>query len=77
MSIHTEMIYRLRSRAEDRRRVGWELSDAMLPGEMEAAAQMIDDLSLALHQIAGHGNITGDRAREIAAAALGETKPIA
>lgn len=38
------------------------------------AANYIDRLELALHQIAGHGNITGDRARKIAAEALGETK---
>lgn len=38
---------RLRDRAAERRRVGWELSDAMTPGEMEAAAAEIEELSLA------------------------------
>ena len=35
------------------------------------AHDRIIKLELALHQIAGHGNITGDRAREIASEALG------
>ncbi len=39
------------------------------------AAELILKLELALHRIAGHGNITGDKAREIAAEALGITKP--
>lgn len=48
--------------------------------EVEATAewramQRIDRLELALHQIVGHGNITGDRARDIAAEALGIKKP--
>lgn len=39
------------------------------------ATQRIEALELALHRIAGHGNITGDKAREIAAEALGIKKP--
>lgn len=35
----------------------------------------IDEMELALHSIAGHGNITGERAREIAARALSIRKP--
>ena len=34
-----------------------------------------EQLGLALHRIAGHGNITSDKAREIAAEALGIRKP--
>lgn len=40
----SEIAKRLRDKAAERRRVGWELSDAMLPGEMEAAADEIDRL---------------------------------
>jgi hypothetical protein len=32
----------LRSRASERRRVGWELSDAMTPDEMEAIAYALE-----------------------------------
>ena len=39
--------------------------------ESAQAADRIDALELALYRIAGHGNITGDKAREIACEALG------
>lgn len=35
----------------------------------------IERLELALYRIVGHGNITGDKARTIAAEALGIQKP--
>lgn len=38
------------------------------------AADYIEQLELALHRIAGHSNITGDKARAIAAEALGIDK---
>lgn len=38
----SELAKRLKDKAAERRRVGWELSDAMLPGEMEAAASAIE-----------------------------------
>ena len=38
-------------------------------------ARFIVDAVNALHRIAGHGNITGDKAREIASEALGIKKP--
>lgn len=38
----SEIAKRLRDRAAERRHVGWELSDAMTPGEMEAAAAEIE-----------------------------------
>lgn len=41
--------------------------------ETEAAVRL-DTLEMALHRIAGHGNITGERAREIASEALGIAK---
>lgn len=41
----------------------------------DARDHRIEALELALHRIAGHGNITGDKAREIAAEALGIKKP--
>lgn len=40
----------------------------------ETAAHVIK-IELALHQIAGHGNITGERARQIASEALGIKVP--
>lgn len=40
----SEIANRLRDRAAERRRVGWEISDAMTPGEMEAAAAEIERL---------------------------------
>lgn len=41
----SEIAKRLRDRAAERRRVGWELSDAMLPGEMEAAAAELNSFT--------------------------------
>lgn len=64
------LIDRLRDKAAERRRVGWEVTDVMTPSEMEVVADRLDTMELALHQIAGHGNITGDRARQIAIEAL-------
>lgn len=52
---------------------GWKQFQSP-PIQHEAAAR-IDRLELALHRISGHGNITGDKAREIAAEALGIKKP--
>lgn len=40
-----------------------------------AAMHRFDRMELALYRIAGHGNITGEKAREIAAEALGIAKP--
>lgn len=40
-----------------------------------ATSAYVDRLELALHRIVGHGNITGDKARTIAAEALGIKKP--
>ena len=42
--------------------------------DMRACARekRIEKLEIALHQIAGHGNITGERARKIAKEALEE-----
>lgn len=65
------LIDRLRDKAAERRRVGWEVTDVMTPSEMEVVANRLDAMELALHQIAGNGNITGRRAREIASDALG------
>lgn len=44
-----EVERRLRDRAAERRRVGWEISDAMTPAEMEVAANRIRDLEAALN----------------------------
>lgn len=38
-------------------------------------AERVERYELALHGIAGHGNITGEKAREIASKALGIQKP--
>lgn len=46
-----EIERRLRDRAAERRAVGWELSDAMLPGDMEATADHIARLEAALRAI--------------------------
>jgi hypothetical protein len=45
-------------------------------GEMsfKELGEYIDRLELGLHQIAGHGNITGDRARQVACETLGLRK---
>ena len=43
--------------------------------EMAEAADRIDKLEIALHRIVGHGNITVDQAKEIAAEAVHETQP--
>lgn len=50
----------------------WKPPLGKSPGPLLA---YIDRLELALHLIAGHGNITADRARTIAAEALGIQKP--
>lgn len=42
---------------------------------LREASEYVNKLELALHRIAGHGNITGDKAREIATEALGIQKP--
>lgn len=52
---------------------GWRQFQS--PPIQHEAAAWIDRLELALHRIAGHGNITGDKARTIAAEALGVKKP--
>lgn len=41
---------------------------------LREASAYVNRLELALHQIAGHGNIAGDRARQIACDALGIPK---
>lgn len=46
---------------------GWHLTWA---AESIEAADRIDRLEIAMHRIAGHGNITAEKAREIAAEAL-------
>ena len=48
----SEIANRLRDRATERRRTGWELSDAMTPGEMEAAAAEIDRLQTRVTELA-------------------------
>lgn len=40
--------------------------------ELVACKRRIDRLEIALHRIAGHGNVAADKAREIAAEALSE-----
>ena len=52
---------------------GWRQFQA--PPIQHEAAAYIEALELALHQILGHGNITGQRARKIAAEALGVPVP--
>ena len=52
---------------------GWRQFQS--PPIQHEAADRIVALELALHRIAGHGNITGDKAREIASEALGIKKP--
>lgn len=56
----------------------WRVTERQAGNQMvdrcEAAVLRSRDLELALHQIAGHGNITGDRARTIACEALGIDK---
>lgn len=41
-----------------------------LEAKLRDARVRVDRLEIALHRIAGHGNITGEKAREIAADAL-------
>lgn len=53
---------------------GWRQFQA--PPIQHEAADRIDELELALHRIAGHGNITGAKAREIAHDAIGETRDV-
>jgi hypothetical protein len=48
---------------------------AYAPAYMREAAKRLDRMDIALHRIAGHGNITGERARQIAADALDVEKP--
>lgn len=60
----------------------YEYANGMMPHDIvtsatyaelaSASKKRISKLELALHQIAGHGNITGERARAIASEALGE-----
>ena len=49
-----EIILSLRGKAAERRSVGWELSDAMLPGEMEAIATEMEHLRDCLGSIRAH-----------------------
>jgi hypothetical protein len=59
---------RIRALAEEWRHRRYEMHDSA------DVHGYVDRLELALHAISGHGNITGESARAIAAEALGEPK---
>jgi hypothetical protein len=50
--------------------IGWFANALMRGYDHQPKHDRVNRMELALHQIHGHGNITGERAREIAAEAL-------
>ena len=68
--MNMKLIERLKQRAERERSLSGGLKPPLVADLLDEAANHLKRLELALLQISGHGNITGERAREIATEAL-------